>query len=114
MKKKKLFTPGPTEVPEEVLLEMAKPIIHHRTDEFKKIAEEVIEDLKYLFRTKNDVLILCSSGTGAMEAAVSNLFSPGEKIAVICGGKFGERFAEIGNSFGLDVLKIEVEWGSDL
>ena len=114
MKKKKLFTPGPTEVPEEVLLEMAKPIIHHRTDEFKKIAEEVIEDLKYLFRTKNDVLILCSSGTGAMEAAVSNLFSPGEKIAVICGGKFGERFAEIGNSFGLDVLKLEVEWGSDL
>ncbi|HDD64838.1 MAG TPA: alanine--glyoxylate aminotransferase family protein [Firmicutes bacterium] len=113
MKKKKLFTPGPTEVPEEVLLEMAKPIIHHRTDEFKKIAEEVIEDLKYLFRTKNDVLILCSSGTGAMEAAVSNLFSPGEKIAVICGGKFGERFAEIGNSFGLDVLKLEVEWGSD-
>jgi len=114
MKKKKLFTPGPTEVPEEVLLEMAKPIIHHRTDEFKKIAEEVIEDLKYLFKTKNDVLILCSSGTGAMEAAVSNLFSPGEKIAVICGGKFGERFAEIGNSFGLDVLKLEVEWGSDL
>lgn len=114
MKKKKLFTPGPTEVPDEVLLEMAKPIIHHRTDEFKKIAEEVIEDLKYVFKTKNDVLILCSSGTGAMEASISNLFSSGDKIVVVCGGKFGERFAEIGTSFGLNVLRIEVEWGNDL
>ncbi|MCM8833082.1 MAG: alanine--glyoxylate aminotransferase family protein [Candidatus Omnitrophica bacterium] len=114
MKKNKLFTPGPTSIPEEVLLEMAKPIMHHRTDEFLSIAKEVFEGLKYLFKTKNDVLILASSGTGAMEASITNLFSKGEKIIVINGGKFGERFVEIGKAYGLDVVDVKVEWGKTL
>ncbi|MCM8766517.1 MAG: alanine--glyoxylate aminotransferase family protein [Candidatus Omnitrophica bacterium] len=114
MKKNKLFTPGPTSIPEEVLLEMAKPIMHHRTDEFLSIAKEVFEGLKYLFQTKNDVLILASSGTGAMEASITNLFSKGEKIIVINGGKFGERFVEIGKAYGLDVVDVKVEWGKTL
>lgn len=114
MKKARLFTPGPTSVPEEILLEMAKPIIHHRTDEFLEIAKEVFDGLKYLFQTENDVLILASSGTGAMEASISNLFSSGDKIMVICGGKFGERFAEIGQAYGLNVLRVEVEWGKTI
>jgi aspartate aminotransferase-like enzyme len=111
MKKHKLFTPGPTSIPEEVLLEMAKPIIHHRTEEFLNIAKEVFEGLKYLFQTKNDVLILASSGTGAMEASIVNLFSKDEKIIVINGGKFGERFVEIGKAYGLNVVDVKVEWG---
>lgn len=111
MKKSRLFTPGPTSVPEEILLEMAKPIIHHRTDEFKAIAKDVLEGLKYIFQTENPVFIISSSGTGAMESSIVNLFSKGEKIAVVCGGKFGERFAEIGTAYGLEILPVEIEWG---
>ena len=114
MKKHKLFTPGPTSIPEEVLLEMAKPIMHHRTEEFLSIAKEVFEGLKYLFQTKNDVLIMASSGTGAMEASIVNLFSKGEKIIVVNGGKFGERFVEIGKAYGLNVVDVKVEWGKTL
>ena len=109
--KKRLFTSGPTPVPEDVLLEMAKPIIHHRTPEFIKISEEVEDNLKYLFQTKNPVLTLASSGTGAMEAAVSNILSSGEKALVVKAGKFGERFEEICNAYGVDVVPLDVEWG---
>jgi len=111
MLKKRLFTPGPTSVPEDVLLEMAQPIIHHRTDEFIKIAEEVFKDLKYVFQTENDVFILASSGTGAMEASIVNLFSPGDKIIVIVGGKFGERWFELGKTYGLNVIPLNIAWG---
>jgi len=114
VKKHKLFTPGPTSIPEEVLLEMAKPIMHHRTEEFLNIAKEVFEGLKYLFQTKNDVLIIASSGTGAMEASIVNLFSKGEKIIVINGGKFGERFVEIGKTYGLNVIEVKLEWGKSI
>ena len=109
--KKRLFTPGPTPVPEDILLEMARPIIHHRTADFRKITEEVEGDLQYLFQTKNPVVSLASSGSGAMEAAVSNILSPGEKALVIKGGKFGERFGEICSAYGIDVVAIDVEWG---
>jgi len=109
--KKRLFTPGPTPVPEEILLEMARPIIHHRTADFRKINEDVERDLQELFQTKNPVITLASSGTGAMEAAVSNILSPGEKALVIKGGKFGERFGEICSAYGIDVVAIDVEWG---
>ncbi len=109
--KKRLFTPGPTPVPEDILLEMSGPIIHHRTAEFRRIAEEVQDNLKYLFQTKNPVITLASSGTGAMEAAVSNILSSGEKAVVVKGGKFGERFAEICSSYGVDVIPLDVEWG---
>ncbi|HRR96495.1 MAG TPA: alanine--glyoxylate aminotransferase family protein [Candidatus Ratteibacteria bacterium] len=111
MKKKRLFTPGPTSVPEEILLEMAKPIMHHRTDEFRAIVKDVSNGLKYIFQTENSVFIIGSSGTGAMETAITNVFSKGEKIAVVCGGKFGERFAEIGNVYGLEIVPVEIEWG---
>jgi len=114
MLKKRLFTPGPTSVPEEVLLEMATPIMHHRTDEFIKIASEVLENLKYVFQTKNDVFIIASSGTGAMEASVVNLLSKGDKVVVISGGKFGERFKEIATAYQLEVIPIEPEWGKKL
>ncbi|GAI23464.1 unnamed protein product, partial [marine sediment metagenome] len=99
--KRRLFTPGPTPLPEEVRLSQAREIIHHRTGEFKRILEEVEERLKYVFRTDNEVLLFTSSGTGAMEAAVANLFSPGDEVLVVRGGKFGERWAEIAQAFGM-------------
>ncbi len=111
MKKKYLFTPGPTTVPPECLLTMAQPIIHHRTPEYMKIFGEVREGLKYVFKTENEVLTFASSGTGAMEASVSNLLSRGDKVIVVKGGKFGERFAEIAAAFGVDVIPVDVEWG---
>lgn len=114
MLKKRLFTPGPTSVPEEVLLDMALPVMHHRTDEFKKIAAFVLEDLKYVFQTKNDVFVIASSGTGAMESAVVNFLSGGEKVIVVSGGKFGERFQEIAVSYGLNAVTVDVEWGRKL
>ncbi len=109
--KKYLLTPGPTPLPPEVLRAAAQPIIHHRTPEFKEIFGEVNQGLKYLFQTKNDVFTFAASGTGAMEAAVINLLSPGDKAIAVCGGKFGERWAEICKSFGVEVVAINVEWG---
>ncbi len=109
--KKRLFTPGPTEVPPEVLLEMARPIIHHRTPQFSEIFKEVGEGLKNLFQTKNEVFTFASSGTGAMESAVSILLSPGEKALFVSGGKFGERFGEICSAYGIEATPIKVEYG---
>ncbi len=111
MEKKYLFSPGPTMLPPEVLLKMAEPIIHHREPEFEKIFAEVREGLKYLFQTKNEVLIFTSSGTGAMEGAVSNILSRGDKALVIRGGKFGERWGEICKAYGIEFIPIDVEWG---
>jgi len=111
MKKIYLFTPGPTPVPPEVVGAMAQPIMHHRTPQFRELFKSVLEDLKYVFKTTQRVIVLASSGTGAMEAAISNLFSPGDKIAVIRGGKFGERWAEIAESYGLVPVNIDIEWG---
>jgi len=111
MQKKYLLTPGPTSVPSEVLLTMSQPIIHHRTTEYRKIFTKVNEELKYLFQTTSDVLIFSSSGTGAMEGAVSNLLSPNDQALVVKGGKFGERFAEICTAYGVEVIPIDVVWG---
>lgn len=111
MIKRYLFAPGPTPIPGEVLRAMAEEIVHHRTPQFTRIFAEVREGLKTLLGTKNDVLVLASSGTGAMEAAVTNLFSPGDRVLVINGGKFGERWLRISQSFGLQPLEIKVEWG---
>lgn len=111
MKKRFLMAPGPTPVPEWVNLSMAQPMMHHRTPEFSAIFEEVKEGLKYIFQTKQDVLILAASGTGAMEASVTNLFSPGDEVLVINGGKFGERWGKIGEAYGLKVHWLNVEWG---
>lgn len=109
--KKYLFTPGPVPVPEEILLEMARPIIHHRTADFEKIFAEVRDGLKYIFQTQEEVFVLASSGTGAMEGAVANTLSRGDKALVVDGGKFGERWSKICKAFGVEVEEIKVEWG---
>ena len=106
-----LLSPGPTPIPNEVALAMSETMIHHRTPQFNKVFEEARTGLKKLFGTRNDVLILASSGTGAMEAAVANLFSPRDKVLVVNGGKFGERWLNIANAFGLDPVEMKVEWG---
>jgi len=111
MEKKYLFSPGPTMLPPEVLLRMAEPIMHHREPEFEKIFAEIREGLKYLFQTKNEVLIFTSSGTGAMEGAVSNILSKGDKAIVVRGGKFGERWGEICKAYGIGFIPVDVEWG---
>ena len=111
MKKNYIMAPGPTPVPEDVLLEIAKPIIHHRTSQYQEIFKEATEGLKYLFKTKNDIFTFASSGTGSMEAAVVNILSSGDKAIVVRGGKFGERFGEICAAYGVDVIPIETEWG---
>ncbi len=111
MEKKYLFSPGPTMLPPEVSLKMAEPIMHHREPEFEKIFAEIREGLKYLFQTKNEVLVFTSSGTGAMEGAVSNILSKGDKAVVVRGGKFGERWGEICKAYGIEFIPIDVEWG---
>lgn len=111
MKKRYLLAPGPTPVPESALLAMAAPVIHHRTPQFSEIFKETAELLKYVFQTKQDVLILAASGTGAMEGSITNLFSPGDEVIVVNGGKFGERWAKISEAYGLKVNMITVEWG---
>lgn len=111
MKKNYLLSPGPTPVPERVLLAMARPVIHHRTPQFSALFRECAEKLKPVFGTKEDVIILSSSGTGGMEAAVSNTFSKGEKVLVVNGGKFGERWGQIAESYGLSVNWMNIEWG---
>jgi len=113
IKKYYLLSPGPTPVPENVLSAAAEPIIHHRTPEFSKIFMEVTEGLKYVFQTKEDVYILAASGTGAMETAVINTLSPGDKVITINGGKFGERWGNICRAFGLETKEIILNWGDD-
>jgi aspartate aminotransferase-like enzyme len=111
MIKQYLLSPGPTPIPNEVELAMSETMIHHRTPQFNKVFEEARRGLKKLFGTKNDVIMFASSGTGAMEAAVANLFSPGDKVLVINGGKFGERWLNIANAYGLTPIDLKVEWG---
>ena len=111
MIKQYLLSPGPTPIPNEVELAMSESMIHHRTPQFNKVFEEARRGLKKLFGTKNDVIMFASSGTGAMEAAVANLFSPGDKVLVINGGKFGERWLNIANAYGLNPIDLKVEWG---
>ena len=112
--KKYLFTPGPVPVPHEVLVEMANPIIHHRTAEFESIFAEVREGLKYIYETEQEVFILAASGTGAMEASVANTLSRGDKALVVNGGKFGERWGKICRAYGVEVEELMVEWGKEV
>jgi len=111
MIKQYLLSPGPTPIPNEVALAMSETMIHHRTPQFNKVFDEAREGLKKLFGTKNDVLMFASSGTGAMEASVANLFSPGDKVLVVNGGKFGERWLNIANAYGLSPIEMKVPWG---
>jgi len=114
MQKRYLLAPGPTQIPPEVLLKMAEPIIHHRNPLFEAVVEEVRANLKYLFGTKNEVLIFASSGTGAMEGAVTNILSPGDKAVVVRAGKFGERWANICKAYGVETVNIDIPWGENL
>ncbi|BBD69731.1 class V aminotransferase [Nostoc commune NIES-4072] len=109
-----LMIPGPTPVPEAALLALAKHPIGHRTSEFSNILAEVTENLKWLHQTQSDVLTLNVSGTGAVEAGIINFLSPGDRILVGSNGKFGERWVEIGQAYGLNVEEVKVEWGKPL
>ncbi len=111
MLKKYLITPGPVSVPEQVLLDMARPMIHHRTPEFEEIFKEARNGLKKVFKTEQEPLILASSGTGAMESAVINTLNQGDKLLVINGGKFGERWIKICQAYGINAESVTIEWG---
>jgi aspartate aminotransferase-like enzyme len=106
-----LMTPGPTPVAPETLLAMAQPVLHHRSPQFMAILEEVRQGLKYLFETEQEVLMFAATGTGAMEGAVANLLSPGDGALVVDGGKFGERWTELCNVYGVKAERLAVEWG---
>lgn len=106
-----LLTPGPTPVPPDVLLEMAKPMIHHRTPQFSQILAETQSMLSDLYGSQEPVLILAGTGTLGMEAVVANWIEPGEKALVVRGGKFGERWAELVNTYGGVVVPLDVPWG---
>lgn len=112
MIKQRLFTPGPTDVPPEVLNEMAKPIFHHRTERFKEMFTKVNDGLKKLLMTGNDVLTIAGSGTAGMEAAMVTCVPRGKKVLVANGGKFAERWVKVGKVYGMDVEDFPVPWGT--
>ncbi len=114
MIKQRLFTPGPTDVPPEVLIEMARPIFHHRTARFREMFAEVTAGLKKIFKTENDVLTIAGSGTAGMEAAIACLVPRDKKVLVANGGKFGERWVKVAKRYGLDVDEVVLEWGTAL
>jgi len=111
MKKYQLMAPGPTPVPSEVLLAMAGPIIHHRTPQYDAVFVEVRAALKRLFQTSAEVVPLACSGTGAMEAAVVNTLSAGDKVAVVRAGKFGDRWLDLARAYGLQVVDLSAPFG---
>jgi serine---pyruvate transaminase len=112
--KRRLFTPGPTPVPEQVMLRMAEPLIHHRSPEFREVIARVNANLAYLFQTSQPVVTLACSGTGGVESTIVSLFSPGETIIAVNGGKFGERWVQMPRVFGLNTVEIRVPWGEAL
>lgn len=109
--KPRLFTPGPTPVPEETLLELAKPVTYHRSAEAKAVLAEVSEDLKYVFQTAQPVYTLTCSGTGGMEAVVSNALAAGEKAILCTAGRWGERWRGVLKAFGANIVAVEVPYG---
>src|SRR5450631_2464256 len=111
IQKQRLLTPGPTPLYPNALQAMMGAEIHHRTQDFRELYLSVLADLKTVLGTANDVLILTSSGTGAMEASITNCFSPGDKVIVCTAGKFGERWVELAEAYGLDVTVLQVPYG---
>jgi serine---pyruvate transaminase len=107
-----IMAPGPTPVPPEVLLAQGSPLVYHRGPGYGDLLREVTEGLQRVYRTAGDVLIFAASGTGGLESAVQNLFSPGDRVVVPVAGYFGERFAKLAAAFGLDVRRIDYEWGT--
>src|SRR5438477_9962388 len=111
IKKQRLLTPGPTPLYPPALHAMMASDMHHRTEDFRKVYRACLSDLKEVMGTSNDVVMFAASGTGAMDAAVSNLFSKGDKVIVCVAGKFGERWADIAKAYGLDANVITVPYG---
>src|SRR4029077_19588413 len=109
--KNRLFTPGPTPLLPAAQTAMASFTAHHRTADFRALFQRVLADMKDFVGTKNDVLVLACSGTGAMEAAVSNLTSPGDRVLVLSAGKFGERWTGLAKAFGCQVDTLSVPYG---
>jgi aspartate aminotransferase-like enzyme len=112
--KERLFTPGPTPLLMEAQARALTATLHHRTEAFRQLMREALENLRYFFNTQNDVLIFTSSGTGVMEGAVSNLLSPGERVLVGTAGKFGERWLELAKVYGVEAVKVEAPYGHPL
>src|SRR3984885_5657232 len=112
IRKTRLFTPGPTPLLPAAQFAMAAADIHHRTAEFRALFTRVLAQLKDFIGTRNDVLILASSGSGAMEASVSNLTSPGDRVLVLSAGKFGERWTGIAKAFNCEVDLVSAPYGS--
>ena len=112
--KERLYTPGPTPLLMEAQARTLTATLHHRTEGFRKLMKETLENLRYYFNTRNDVLIFASSGTGAMEGAVSNLLSPGERVLVGTAGKFGERWVSLAKAYGIESVVVEAPYGQTL
>jgi serine---pyruvate transaminase len=109
--KRYLFTPGPTPVPPEVLEALSRQVVHHRGPDFRVVLKRCLDRLKAVFRTSSEVLLFTASGTGAMESAVANLCSPGNRVVVVSAGHFGERWIEIAGRYGCEVVPLRYEWG---
>src|SRR5690348_7676026 len=109
--KYRLFTPGPTSVPEATLLELAKPVHHHRTAEFRAMFNEVQATLQYVFQTKTTVYTITGSGTAAAEAGIVNTIAPGKRVLNVSNGKFAERWASVSKTYGAEVEELKVEYG---
>ena len=106
-----LRTPGPTPIPDDIIAEMSLPMINHRGPEFKELIEATTAGLKQVFMTNDDLYILTSSGTGALEAAVVNTLSPGDRVIACTAGAFGDRFVQLAQGYGADVLRMDFKWG---
>ncbi|MBZ5645118.1 MAG: alanine--glyoxylate aminotransferase family protein [Acidobacteriia bacterium] len=112
--KERLFTPGPTPLLMEAQLRALTMTLHHRTDAFRALMRETLDNLKYYFNTKNDIIVFASSGTGAMEGAVSNLLSPGDRVLIGTAGKFGERWVQLAKAYGIESVVVEAPYGQEV
>jgi aspartate aminotransferase-like enzyme len=109
--KERLFTPGPTPLLMEAQLRALTMTLHHRTDAFRTLMRETLDNLRYYFNTRNDVILFASSGTGAMEGAISNLLSPGDRVLIGTAGKFGERWVQLAKAYGIESVVVEAPYG---
>ena len=114
IKRQNLRTPGPTPIPDDIVEAMASPMINHRGPEFDALITKATEQLKQVFMTKNDLLILTASGTGALEASLVNTLSPGDRVLAATAGSFGDRFTEMAAAYGADVKRMDFEWGGPI
>jgi len=111
IRKPRLFTPGPTSLSPAVLEALSRPIVHHRTEEFRQLFRECVSGLQAFLKTRDEVMVLTCSGTGAMEAALVNTLAPGDPMLALVAGNFGERWAQIGAAHGMSVRRLDAEWG---